>query len=472
MNRKRLISFLFGSTALATSMSFLPLADAHAHVQTEHVDVLQEFEGYSTKSSLHGLDSIVDIQDLKTSLVVDSKTPEIDPNLLMSRVAGGFGQLVDYSSDEETVDIEGEGYELISGGGYLPRSDSDLDLRRNIDEKVGVFTTTDLRDAARHAQAVYDYANPEANNDIKKFKEEGSTVSFVKTLKKEVSWYETTFENQDTAMFVTQKDGTAVLSFKGSDRLQTWLSDFNALMTDHEDGGRYHTGFLNMYKEMETSLWDHVRSFAKVNNYSIEDALNNLTVAGHSRGSGAAQVFSDIARRKYGVAVKTILFAAPRALHKHTAAEYNEAAKDVTLNFAQAKDPVYYAALSTFNGGAHVGNKVFTALDRDLYPHVMDGYRNMANMMHGFEAVVENPDKDNQTQYRFEAHEEAPRDLASEKDHSVQAYAESAISGVKAAANTVVSGVKTVASTVASGVKSVASTIASPFKKARGWFSS
>ncbi len=447
MKRIRLIAFLFGSTALATSMSFLPLADAHAHVQTDYAETLGEIEGYSVKSSLHGIDRIIEAPNLKTSLSVDFKTVEVNPDLLVSRVAGGFEACVDYSSDEETTDIDGEEYQVVNKGAYLPRSDSDLNLRKNIEAKVGVFTTKDLRDAARHVQAVYDYANPDENEDIKKFKADGSTVSFVKKLKKEVTWGETAFENQDTALFVTQEDGTAVLSFKGSDRLHTWLSDFDALMTDHKDGGRYHNGFLKMYQEMEDSLWNHIMNFAEKNSYSIEEALNNLTVAGHSRGSGAAQVFADIARRKFGVAVKTVLFAAPRALHKHTAAEYNDKAKDKTLNFAQAKDPVYYAALSAFNGGAHVGNKVFTALDKNILPHAMDGYRNMGNMMHIFEEVVENPGKENQTKYGFKAHEEAPRDLASEKDHSIQAYAESAISGVK----------------------SIANTIASPFKKTWGW---
>ena len=460
MKRTRFIAFLFGSTALATSMSFLPLADAHDFSLSQSVVTFQETEQNLGKSSLHSIDAILDVQNLKIETVKESGTTQIDPNLLMSRIAGGYESETEYSSDEETVDIDGMEYELVHEGRHLPRSDSDLDLRKNLDAKVGVFTTTDLRDAARHVQAVYDYANPDANQDIKKFKEDGSTVSFVKTLKKEVTWYETTFENQDTALFVTQEDGTAVLSFKGSDRLQTWLSDLNALMTDHKDGGRYHTGFLNMYNEMEDSLWNHVMNFAENNGYSTKEALNKLTVAGHSRGSGAAQVFADIARRKFGVAVKTTLFAAPRALHKHTAAEYNEAAKDKTLNFAQAKDPVYYAALSAFNGGAHIGNEVFTALDKNLYPHMMDGYRNMANMMHGFEEVVENPGKANQTKYKFEAYEKAPRDLASETDHSVQAYAESAISGVKSVANP-----------ITPGVKSVASTIASHFKKVWGWFS-
>mgnify|MGYP006162210373 FL=1 len=129
MKRTRFIAFLFGSTALATSMSFLPLADAHAFSLSQSVVTFQETEQNLGKSSLHSIDAILDVQNLKIETVKDSGTTQIDPNLLMSRIAGGYESETEYSSDEETVDIDGMEYELVHEGRYLPRSDSDLDLR-------------------------------------------------------------------------------------------------------------------------------------------------------------------------------------------------------------------------------------------------------------------------------------------------------------------------------------------------------
>ena len=381
MSKSRVISFIFGSTALATSMSFVPLADAYAD------------------------------------------RPDIE-DLMVSQIGTGQDHHFNRHTKTEIVDFDGVQVETKVTTGYSPKV-----ARKNVDQKVGIFTTADACDAIRYAQAVYSFDNPDANEDIQKFKNEGSTVNFVKklTADKDLTWGQTTFENQDTAMFVTKTDGTAVLSFKGSDRLNTWLSDFYAPMHTHANGGKYHGGFLTMYNELEASTWNHIMKFASSNGYSIEDALSKIRITGHSRGAGVAQVFADIARRKFGVAMETITFSAPRALHNKTAAEFNKAAKNVTLNIRQKNDPVAYAAFASLNGGAHVGNKVDISTDKASFAHIAGGIRKTLNTMHALGKVSRD---ESGNVYKFKAVEDG-RDLESEGDYSAQAYAEATVEAVK-----------------------------------------
>lgn len=399
MMKKTLTAFIFGSTALATSMSFLPLADVQANPFADT--------------------SFEDARALPKATGVD--------HLAISMISTGYEELFENSSDDESSP------QFVLKPAYQDKANP------NRDAKVGNFTTADAREMARYAQAVYSFVNPENDKDIQGFINEGSKIYTLKALKDEVSWTETTFQNQDTGIFVEKADGTAVLSFKGSDRLNTWLSDFNPVMVNHEDGGRYHSGFLTMYRELEAAAWNHIMNFAEKNGYSIEDAMEKITITGHSRGAGCAQVFADIARRKTKVAPKLITFAAPRALHKHTAGEFNEAGKNNHLNILQAKDIVGHAAFGSLNGGAHIGNKVKLPVDKASWMHMMDGYRKPLNTMHAHGKVQRERGSITGNTYRFEsANANEKRDLKTEADNSVQAWAETLYYGAtnpKQAAN-------------------------------------
>ncbi len=387
--KKRLTALLLGSSALAISMSFLPLADAHAN-------------------------PFVDSDDQNTELHSKTVSPSFEDTMQVSMIAHGYDNLFEDVSDDE------------SAPSYKP-----IEERENPNAQVGNFTTADAVEMARYAQAAYSFVNPEKSKDIQRFINEGYKVYTLKSLKAEVSWAETTLENQDTAIFVERKDGTAVLSFKGSDRLNTWLSDFNPIMRNHENGGRYHGGFLTMYNELEASAWNHIMNFAKKNGYSTEEAMKHLTITGHSRGAGCAQVFADIAQRKTGVVSPIITYAAPRALHKKTAGEFNELAKDDHLNILQHKDVVGYAAAAAFNGGAHIGHKVFLPVDGGSYMHMMSGYRKALNTLHAVGEVKRDVNSRIGNTYRFEsANANETRDLLSETDNSVQAWVETGIEAV------------------------------------------
>ena len=353
-----------------------------------------------------------------------------NPSLEASCIAAGFESQFDEVKDKD------------GNKAYSPKPSRRNSLNRdpNADSadtpattKVGAFSIDDGIEMARYAQASYAFANPEESADIQRFIREGSKVYTLKPLKKDVSWTETTIENQDTGIFVERADGTAVIAFKGSDRVNTWASDFNPVMVNHADGGRYHSGFLTMYNELEASMWNHIMNFAEKNGYSIEEAMEKITFTGHSRGAGCAQVAADIASRKTKTVSgkrtvsKMVTFAAPRALHKHTAGEFNEAAKDKHLNILQAKDVVGYAALSSLNGGAHTGHKVYLPVERDSWIHMMSGYRKMLNTLKFMGEVKRDPNSKTGNTYRFEsANADEKRDLLKEKDNSLQAWVESA----------------------------------------------
>ncbi len=394
MTKKQFVAFIFGSTALATSMSFFPLADANAN---SLVDTTYE---QNECVQLHSKNLALDFDALQVSMIGHGYERHFD-------------DVSDDESDEPIYALKGDKKDLG---------------RKNPNAKVGNFTTTDAIEMARYAQAAYKVINPEESKDIQRFINEGSKVYALKPLKAEVTWAEAAFENQDTGIFVERNNGTAVLSFQGSKRLNTWLSDFNPIMRNHEDGGRYHMGFLTMYKELEASAWNHIMNFAEKNGYSIEEAMGKITITGHSRGAGCAQVFADIAQRKTGVVSPMITFAAPRALHKKTAGEFNELAKDNYLNILQAKDIVGYAALSVLNGGAHIGHKVYLPVDGGSWMHMMGGYRKMLNTLHVMGEVKREVNSKTGNTYKFEsANANEDRDLLSETDNSIQAWVETGI---------------------------------------------
>lgn len=197
-------------------------------------------------------------------------------------------------------------------------------------------------------------------------------------------------------------------------------------------GGRYHGGFLTMYKELEASAWNLIMNFAEKNGYSVKEAMAKITITGHSRGAGCAQVFADIAQRKTGVVSPMITFAAPRALHKKTAGDFNELSKDNYLNILQAKDIVGYAAFSALNGGAHIGHKMYLPVDGKSWIHQMGGYRKMLNTMHVIGEVKREVSSTVGNTYKFEsANANEDRDLLSETDNSIQAWVETGIEVVK-----------------------------------------
>ena len=407
--KKLLTSFIFGTTALTTTMSFFPLADANADATLEPCvdDRALAISRVAPVKAVHDLAS-----DLTSDLTVDPLT--------VSMISTGYEPDFEDISDDE------------SEPKFVRKKKKGAKAPSHLSKRVGNFTSADAVEMLKYSDAAYSFAKPEEDKDIQAFKREGSNIYTLKPLKAEVSWYETTFENQDTGIFVERPDGTAILSFKGSDRLNTWLSDFYPIMMNHEDGGRYHGGFLTMVRELEASAWNFIMNFAEKNGYTVEEAMSKITITGHSRGAGAAQVFADIARRKTGVVSKLVTFAAPRALHKRTAGEFNKAAKDDHLNILQAKDIVGYAALGSLNGGAHTGHKVYLPVDKNSWMHGLGGYRKPLNTMHALGEVKRERDSATGNTYRFESYNaDEKRDLMMEADNSVQAWVETGIEAVK-----------------------------------------
>ena len=246
-SRKKLLRFIFGSTALATSMNFFPLAEVHARsidvmndVQESMFSQSHSHSAFHTKSldsanedslykyadirSLLNLDPIGDAKKATQYKLVDIEAnnknsdasiandndfqddfeiPEeltrgvifdtdgdsfdddsfIDPSLLTSVFAAGYSDQFDEVKDKD------------GNKAYSPKPSrrNSLNLDPNADSadtpattKVGAFSIDDGVEMARYAQASYAFANPEDSADIQRFQREGSKVYTLKPLKKEL----------------------------------------------------------------------------------------------------------------------------------------------------------------------------------------------------------------------------------------------------------------------------------------------
>ena len=308
------------------------------------------------------------------------------------------------------LDVDDDGFtavELSHNNTFSLNHSSTLVPLRGPFKRVGKFTTRAVLDALRYAKASYKYINAGLNPNIKELTGEGSVVHFISKLDEKPSRMAAALENQDTALFVEKTDRTAVLAFKGSDRLNTWLSNFTASTIESQyKTGKYHTGFFSMYKHLEEQIWDRITKWKDKHNYTIKEALKKLVVTGHSRGGAAAIIFSDRARRYSGVSPKTITFGAPRALTNKTAIEYDKYAGGNTLNISQVKDPVHYLVFSSITGLSHVGLKLYLPLDTAYYPHILNGYESVLCILDQFEEVSEYPSDPLYPKYKFEAYDD------------------------------------------------------------------
>lgn len=276
--------------------------------------------------------------------------------------------------------------------------------------RIASFDIDEIKEAEMAVNASYEY-----KGDYKKYTHETREALALKGSK--VDYFGDDYGDGGT--FITHADGTAHLAFRGSSNWDNWFKN-GGLKNIYFNGGKYHGGFFEGYRSTKGAVWNLIEKFAASQNMDIPTALNKITVTGHSRGAAIATVFSDVTRRDHGVAMRTVTFEAPRALHKHTAAEYNLNAKDVTLNIAQKDDPVHYVNFAGFAGDAHVGQKLYLPLHKCTAPHLINGFSEALSAMQTHGSIS----ADGRT-YKFEAFQEN-RDLASEEDHSIQAYVERA----------------------------------------------
>lgn len=387
--RKQVIKIAFGSTALALSLSF-SFQNAYGAV--------------SSLNSIADFDSIG--SPIAPSFMSKTIAPSINQDLLNSYVdLDGNHKLRGGNLDSSILFVDAEDYKV-------PKSPI-------ADKTVASFSMDEVLRATTMVEASCEFALY------------SDTLPFAEKLQREGSRVEYFGRNdKDGGIFVTHKDGTAHLVYRGSSNLDNWVQNANILNETEDDGGRYHRGFYKGYDKTSDQVWAMIDAFAQYQGLTRAQALGKITVTGYSRGGAIATIFSDVARRKTGFAPRTVTFEAPRALHKYTAAEYNVAAKSKTLNIAQKHDPVHYANFSAFAGDAHVGQKMYLPLDKNHFPHVLRGF---SNALHAMEQVGKLKGSNGRI-YEFEAYKE-DRDHSKEKDHSVQAYVESAIGAVRSVYN-------------------------------------
>jgi hypothetical protein len=90
------------------------------------------------------------------------------------------------------------------------------------------------------------------------------------------------FTNGDDAAFLAQTSKFAVLSFRGTVNIGGWLTDLEALLTDHPPWvGRVHCGFADAAEVFLTSM------------LQVLTHDRPLWITGHSRGAAFATLIAD-----------------------------------------------------------------------------------------------------------------------------------------------------------------------------------
>lgn len=392
MTKKRIISFVFGSTALATSMCFLPLADAFGTAV-----MMPSFEADNITLSTPAKAPTLTIP----SYIIDGAIEEVKGVLAAQKAK---------NAAEDFVVVEAPEVPKLAG-----------------------FTMESVLNAVEIVKSSYEFAV------------EGSDFSATEALQAngaKVSFFGR--NDKDGGIFVDNNDGTGYIAYRGSSNGNNWLQNLNGFCTDEDQfGGRYHAGMLKGYEKTSYQVRSFIEQFANKYGYSFKEAIDHLTLTGHSRGGGIALIAADMIRRESGVAPSVVTFAAPRVLAGKTAAEYNDVAKDKTLNIAQRKDPVHYANASVLFGAKHVGSKAYIDLAKGFLAHQMGGYEAILKKMNATTAPLVSS---NATETLIHV----------ESDNSLQGLANKAIyAGVKAkeAVSTVVAETKKIASQTIGAVK-------------------
>lgn len=373
---------LLGSTALVLSISFAPLQDCQAldtSVMQQHDDL-----------------RIDDFCDLGKASQADQSPAQQEEAL--DHIKSGYDDIAD-----NFVEVQNEDRKFFSEFNT---------------KKIAGFTNSEIHAATKVIDASYEFAVysddfPAAEALL----QQGSRVQYFG------------MNDADGGVFVTHKDGTAHLAFRGSANLNNWYENTKFSMVNTNEGGRYHTGFYNGYRTTKEEVWGMIEQFAALKQKTVADIIaNDLVVTGHSRGGAIASVFSDIASRKYLVTPRTITFEAPRALHKKTAARYNSNARNKHLSIAQSTDPVYYVNMAILSGAKHVGTLACIPTDDTVVSslarwHTCGSVNTVLDQMTNLGCYTDSSGN----VYLLDEYNAKQRNLYAETDHSLQAYAESAV---------------------------------------------
>jgi predicted lipase len=108
-----------------------------------------------------------------------------------------------------------------------------------------------------------------------------------------------THEN-DFGIFTHLKDGRTVIAISGSDDLDDWIDNIDALFIELKKGVSVHKGFY----ESAMKFLDQILSF-------LTGDEKELYITGHSKGGAIAKLLAYLLARK-GVKINCVVYGAPR----------------------------------------------------------------------------------------------------------------------------------------------------------------
>ncbi len=378
MSKTRIISFVFGSTALATSMSFVPLADVHAAAA-----VVEHFSPFDDMSFItgpvKGPQSVLDfgqLVDFPTKLVVPSvEKADLD----QSNIGTSFVML-----DDSTPLIEDED-KVESHAVVAPKT-------------VGGATLDDIVEAADLSQWCYAQPNLEESGSANSEKTNNYYFTQIERLKAkgwQTQFFGTDVEN--SGIVFVKPNGKIIVAYHGSDTARNWASDaWLNMAVDSETGGRYHNGILRGFQRTQDQVMAILEQLAEQRGVTLKEMGDDITSTGHSLGGGLAQILADSLRRK-GVMTHLITVAAPRVMDVATAKAFDVDMKERSVAVSQPSDPVPLVNMAMLTGASHVGEKLLVPVYKNSWQHKLGGYRVALRAMKGNDGKL--------ASYTFDAHD-------------------------------------------------------------------
>lgn len=159
-----------------------------------------------------------------------------------------------------------------------------------------------------------------------------------------------TFDKDETQAFLCSNDEVAILAFRGTDSLEDWQKDFNAVLVDSKVG-HVHKGFKqaldNVWEDIDKVLVEHIRDNRK------------LWVTGHSLGGALATLavdrFTDLKVPIGGM----YTYGQPMVGDGAFVDNYDRKMKERSFRFVNDEDVVTWISLPAFYCHVAVENECF-----------------------------------------------------------------------------------------------------------------
>ena len=155
----------------------------------------------------------------------------------------------------------------------------------------------------------------------------------------------------DTQGFMVLRGYDLIISFRGTQQLRDWLTDFNAFHMVFPYGNldtkiMVHRGFMIAYLTVRQKIHDLIKSYGK--------AIGKITCTGHSLGGALAMLCAVDMQYNFRYPVQCYCSGNPMVGNKYFAESYNRRVPN-TIRTYMRKDPVPYLPPEWFERESYEG---------------------------------------------------------------------------------------------------------------------